>query len=215
MEIEKNNIIDTLDSYFNNELSKDEEQELKELILQDPEIKEQSMLLAKIAQKIRMRQQVYEQSLYSRQSRIRYKWVVIVAAVLLIIVITDLVGKFYMTNQLFQSNYTEYIPDTSTRGVDSLSEKEKKLFRTFNEIGIKKSESILVLKNYLEMEKSDYQISLYDADIHWYLALAYIKSNKLKDAINECEYIISKHPDSSYVSSAHTLIDKIKAIPFI
>ena len=65
------------------------------------------------------------------------------------------------------------------------------------------------------MEKSDYQISLYDADIHWYLALAYIKSNKLKDAINECEYIISKHPDSSYVSSAHTLIDKIKAIPFI
>ena len=215
MEIEKNSIIDSLDSYFNNELSKDEEQELKDLIQQDPEIKEQSMLLAKMAQKIRMRQQVYEQSLCSQQPRKRYKWVVKVAAILLITVITDLVGKSYMTNQLFQNNYSEYIPDASNRGVDRLSEKEKELFIAFNEIGIKKAESIQILKSYSEAVKTDYQISLYDADIHWYLALAYIKNNKLKDAISECEYIISKHPDSSYVSSAHTLIDKIKAIPFI
>ena len=215
MEIEKNNIIDSLDSYFNNELSKDEEQELKDLIQQDPEIKEQSMLLAKMAQKIRMRQQVYEQSLCSQQPRKRYKWVVKVAAILLIIVITDLVGKSYMTNKLFQNNYSEYIPDASNRGVDRLSDKEKELFIAFNEIGIKKAESIQILKSYSEAVKTDYQISLYDADIHWYLALAYIKNNKLKDAISECEYIISKHPDSSYVSSAHTLIDKIKAIPFI
>jgi outer membrane protein assembly factor BamD (BamD/ComL family) len=120
-----------------------------------------------------------------------------------------------MANQLFQDYYTVYTPDTSNRGADTLSQKEKELISAFNEIGLKKSESIKVLKDYSEAVKSDYELSLYDADIHWYLALAYIKDNHLKDAIRECEYIIEKYPDSSYVSSAHALIEKIKSIPFI
>ena len=215
MEIDKNNIIDSLDSYFSNELSKEEEQSLKNLIIQDSEIKKQSMLLAKMALKIRQRQQVYEQSLYSHQSRKKRYWLYNLAAALLILVIIDLLGKSYMANQLFQDYYTVYTPDTSNRGADTLSQKEKELISAFNEIGLKKSESIKVLKDYSEAVKSDYELSLYDADIHWYLALAYIKDNKLKDAIKECEYIIDNYPDSSYVSSAHTLIGKIKAIPFI
>ena len=215
MEIDKNNIIDSLDSYFSNELSKEEEQSLKNLIIQDSEIKKQSMLLAKMALKIRQRQQVYEQSLYSHQSRKKRYWLYSLAAALLILVIIDLLGKSYMANQLFQDYYTVYTPDTSNRGADTLSQKEKELISAFNEIGLKKSESIKVLKDYSEAVKSDYELSLYDADIHWYLALAYIKDNKLKDAIKECEYIIDNYPDSSYVSSAHTLIGKIKAIPFI
>lgn len=215
MEIDKNNIIDSLDSYFSNELSKEEEQSLKNLIIQDSEIKKQSMLLAKMALKIRQRQQVYEQSLYSHQSRKKRYWLYSLAAALLILVIIDLLGKSYMANHLFQDYYTVYTPDTSNRGADTLSQKEKELISAFNEIGLKKSESIKVLKDYSEAVKSDYELSLYDADIHWYLALAYIKDNKLKDAIKECEYIIDNYPDSSYVSSAHTLIGKIKAIPFI
>ena len=215
MEIDKNNIIDSLDSYFNNELSKDEELDLKNQIMQDPEMKEQSMLLAKMAQKIRMRQQAYERSLYSHRSIKKSYWLFSVAAVLLIMVIIDIIGKSYMTNQLFQEYYSVYTQDTSNRGVDSLSQKEKELFLAFNELGDKKTESIQVLKSYSEAVKSDYELSLYDADIHWYLALAYIKGRHLKDAIRECEYIIEKYPDSSYVSSAHTLIEKIKSIPFI
>ena len=141
METEKNNIIDSLDSYFNNELSKDEELDLKNQIMQDPEMKEQSMLLAKMAQKIRMRQQAYEQSLYSHQSRKKSYWLFSVAAVLLIMVIIDIIGKSYMTNQLFQEYYSVYTQDTSNRGVDSLSQKEKELFLAFNELGVKKTGS--------------------------------------------------------------------------
>ena len=105
MEIDKNNIIDSLDSYFSNELSKEEEQSLKNLIIQDSEIKKQSMLLAKMALKIRQRQQVYEQSLYSHQSRKKRYWLYSLAAALLILVIIDLLGKSYMANQLFQDYF--------------------------------------------------------------------------------------------------------------
>ena len=216
MVINKDNIINILDSYFCDELSLEEQKEVRDAISNDPDLKEQAMLFAKMVRKARMRQSSYEQSLYSRKAFSSWKWIVGMAAVVLVLFGVNIFGKSYMSNQIFKNCYSAYIPYSDVRGENPITIEEEKLFKTFNEIGVKNdSEIISKLEEYKEKAKDDYCLSLYDVDIHWYLALAYVKSHRFKAAISECDYVISKYPDSTYIPIALSLKKKIKGIPFL
>lgn len=114
---------------------------------------------------------------------------------------------------IFDSNYCEYNYEHIARGnEDSLVIKE--LMTLFN--GLQTcddcTEIIYSLENIYSSVDTEYRYRPYANDIAWYLALAYIKDDKIKEAEKVLKKLITDNPETSISDRCTELLKKIKEL---
>jgi hypothetical protein len=194
----KNNS-ERIERYLREQMSPEENDAFLNELQNDKELREEAQMMALMIQgmkeeRARQDAEVTEKAIAANElvkkpaAMIRrLRWPLSIAAMFVLIFGTALLwnNRQSDTKALFNDYYEPYTVQGTPRspfGTDS--EVKEKLVTLFNQVGTAEDISPVIkeLQAIYDSIDSEYEYSIYVDDVAWYLALAYLKDNKLEKA---------------------------------
>lgn len=219
-------IDERIERFLKGEMASDEESDFKQELRYDDELRSRAMAMAALVKGVKTKYKEQDERIIAeikqtdglevtntpkRRTSKKILWISGIAAMLVVAFGLYFIERKDPTNSLFDDYYTEYSPAKGVRGIeDSVVVAElDKLYADVADDKTAKKAMVRLEELYSELD-NDITYRMYENDIAWYLALAYIKNDKIDKAKIVLEKIIADNPETPISEKAKKLLNEIK-----
>lgn len=215
-----------IERFMKGEMTSDEESDFKQELRSDNELRSRAMAMAALVKGVKKKYKEQDEliiaennqtdglevtSTAKRRTSKKILWISGIAAMLVVAFGLYFIERKDPTNSLFDDYYTEYSPAKGVRGVEDsvvVAELDKLYADVADDKNAKKA-MVRLEELYSELD-NDITYRMYENDIAWYLALAYIKNNKIDKAKAVLEKIVADNADAPIAERAKKLLNEFK-----
>ena len=184
---------DRIERFLREQMSPEENEAFLNDLRNDKDLREEAQMMALMIKEMKEEQARQNEKLtedvLAEEKKVKkaktismVRWSLSIAAMFILIFgATLLWNRQSDTEKLFNEYYSSYTIDHGPIKGGNNSDVENELAILFNKIGTEEDISTVIdkLQKIYDSVDSEYEYSLYANDIAWYLALAYIKNDKL------------------------------------
>jgi len=215
-EILMDGIDERIESFLRGEMTAEEETAFKQEIRQNTDLRSRAMAMTSLIKGLQEQNTAKEAAIIKEnaaKSRVRpiLWWACSVAAVFAIFFGIYKDQRYRMLDATVSPYYTEYDMSDFSRGdVDSATVAH--LYGLFTQIQKNRSVSEIIkeLEPIYKSLDENFTYNAYANDIAWNLALAYVKDDKIEQAITILQKIKADNPDTPIYNKADELIKKLQ-----
>jgi len=218
--MEENEKQELIEKFLQGKMTPEEEKIFKSQLSSDSELRKEAEATALLIKKMKEDNNLKDKEIMEEvngKKKLSHKRLYVIASIAASIILILGVTHFYgvnKTQRLFKENYTTFSID-ATRGGNGQAEVE--LCELFGRVESEKkmTEVIYRLEHIYNQVNTDYVYGMYANDIAWYLALAYLKDNRLIEARKLLLDIAKANEGNEYQQRAVNLYNEIENLYFL